>query len=188
MTIGSPRSIGAPFSTTVSGSRLRSLGPILSGYIVDAVHAKPARIPQELFVNRRPVRNVAVSHAVGEGYGAFLAKGSHPRFVLFLDIDPDRLDVNVHPTKREVRFSDGEMIHQLVRRAVRQALSGGKTDELGKTPFVESSVRRILGSIVTTLPTAESDRNGIDDPAAQPCNPIAVGERSGGALCASAFS
>lgn len=131
-------------------------GAQLSGYIVDAVHAKPARIPQELFVNRRPVRNVAVSHAVGEGYGAFLAKGSHPRFVLFLDIDPDRLDVNVHPTKREVRFSDSEMIHQLVRRAVRQALSGGKTDEFGKALFVESSVRRILGSIVTTLPVAES--------------------------------
>jgi DNA mismatch repair protein MutL len=135
-------------------------GAHVGGYIVDPVHAKSARIPQELFVNRRPVRNVAVSHAVGEGYGSFLAKGSHPRFVLFLEIDPDRLDVNVHPTKREVRFSDNEMIHQLVRRAVRQALSGGKTDELGKAPSVESSVRRILGSIVTTLPMAESGEAG----------------------------
>ena len=81
-------------------------GARVSGHIVDAVHAKPARIPQELFVNRRPVRNAALSHAVGEGYGSFLARGSQPRFVLFLDIDPDRLDVNVHPTKREVRFSD----------------------------------------------------------------------------------
>jgi DNA mismatch repair protein MutL len=131
-------------------------GAHLSGYIVDAVHAKSARTPQELFVNRRPVRNATVSHAVGEGYGAFLAKGSQPRFVLFLEIDPDRLDVNVHPTKREVRFSDGELIHQLVRRAVRQALSGGKTDEVGKTPFRESSVRRTLSSIVATLPMTES--------------------------------
>ncbi|MGE3978058.1 MAG: DNA mismatch repair endonuclease MutL, partial [Nitrospira sp.] len=131
-------------------------GACVSGYIVDAVHAKPARIPQELFVNRRPVRNAAISHAVGEGYGSFLAKGSQPRFVLFLDIDPDRLDVNVHPTKREVRFSDNELIHQLVRRAVRQALSGGKTDEFGKAPFVESSVRRTSSFIMTTLPTSES--------------------------------
>ncbi len=131
-------------------------GAHISGYIVDAIHAKPTRTPQELFVNRRPVRNAAVSHAVGEGYGSFLARRSHPRFVLFLEIDPDRLDVNVHPTKREVRFSDNEMIHQLVRRAIRKALSGGKTDELGQTPFKESSVRRILGSIVTTLPTALS--------------------------------
>ena len=131
-------------------------GASIRGYIVDAVHAKPTRIPQELFVNRRPVRNAAVSHAVGEGYRSFLAKGSQPRFVLFLEIDPDCLDVNVHPTKREVRFSDNELIHQLVRRAVRQALSGGKTDDLGKTPFVESSVRPTPGSIMTTLSTSES--------------------------------
>lgn len=135
-------------------------GAQVSGYIIDAVHAKPVRTPQELFVNRRPVRNAAVSHAVGEGYGSFLAKGSQPRFVLFLEVDPDRLDVNVHPTKREVRFSDHELIHQLVRRAVRQALSGGKTDALGKTPFNESSVRRTLASIVTTLPTVTSVEAG----------------------------
>lgn len=143
-------------------------GASVSGYIVDGVYAKPARIPQELFVNRRPVRNAAVSHAVGEGYGSFLAKGSQPRFVLFLEIDPDRLDVNVHPTKREVRFSDNELIHQLVRRAVRQALSGGKTDELGKTSFVESSARRTTASIVTTLPASESVEAESTTPQASP--------------------
>ncbi len=131
-------------------------GAHVNGYIVDAVHAKPNRVPQELFVNRRPVRNVAVSHAVGEGYGSFLAKGHQPRFVLFLEIDPDRLDVNVHPAKREVRFSDNETIHQLVRRAIRHALSGGKTDELEKTPRIESPVHRTSDSLVTTLPTVES--------------------------------
>ncbi|MDH4303284.1 MAG: DNA mismatch repair endonuclease MutL [Nitrospira sp.] len=99
-------------------------GVRLTGYIIDAVHAKPSRIPQELFVNRRPVRSLTVSHAVGEGYGSFLPRGCHPRFVLFLDVDPERVDVNVHPTKREVRFSDNEYIHELVRRAVRQRLSG----------------------------------------------------------------
>lgn len=100
-------------------------GASLTGYIIDASHAKASRIPQELFVNRRPVRSLTVSHAVGEGYGSFLSRGCHPRFVLFLDVDPERVDVNVHPTKREVRFSDNEFIHQLVRRAVRQRLSGG---------------------------------------------------------------
>ena len=100
-------------------------GASLTGYIIDAVHAKSSRIPQELFVNRRPVRSLTVSHAVGEGYGSFLPRGCHPQFVLFLDVDPERVDVNVHPTKREVRFSDNEFIHQLVRRAVRQRLSGG---------------------------------------------------------------
>jgi DNA mismatch repair protein MutL len=55
-------------------------------------------------------------------------------FVLFLDVDPDQVDVNVHPTKREVRFAESDMIHQLVRRAIRQAL--GTTD---RSPFVPAS-------------------------------------------------
>ncbi len=116
---------GLPLNSELPGVRL-------TGYVIDAVHAKPSRIPQELFVNRRPVRSLTVSHAVGEGYGSFLPRGCHPRFVLFLDVDPERVDVNVHPTKREVRFSDNEYIHQLVRRAVRQRLTGeGSIPESG---------------------------------------------------------
>lgn len=99
---------------------------VLSGVAIDPVHAASTRIPQDLFVNRRPVRSAALLHAVSEGYGAFLQKGRHPRFVLFLEVDPGRVDVNVHPTKREVRFADHEAIHQLVRRAVRQSLGAGE--------------------------------------------------------------
>ena len=96
----------------------------IEGYTVDPVHARSSRTPQELFLNRRPVRNAAVLHAVAEGYGASLPKGSHPLFVLFLDVDPDRVDVNIHPAKRDIRFADQELIHQLVRRAIRQAMGG----------------------------------------------------------------
>ncbi|UVT14797.1 MAG: DNA mismatch repair endonuclease MutL [Nitrospira sp.] len=131
-------------------------GATVSGYIVDAVHAKSSRMPQELFVNYRPVRSLAVFHAVGEGYGSFLAKGCHPRFVLFLDVDPDRLDVNVHPTKREVRFSDSETIHQLVRRAVRQRLSGGEpTNEPEEARSLERSTPYPMGSAVVTSRAGE---------------------------------
>ena len=110
----------------------------LVGYIIDPLHARASRIPQELFLNRRPVRNAAVFHAVAEGYGSFLPKGRHPLFVLFLDVDPDRVDVNVHPTKREVRFAEPDMIHQLVRRAIRQAM--GTADGVSIVPG--SSVMR----------------------------------------------
>lgn len=97
-------------------------GASVSGFAIDAVHARTSRTPQELFVNRRPVRSSAVFHAVAEGYGSVLSKGRNPLFVLFLDVDPDRVDVNVHPAKREVRFANGEAIYQLVWRAVRSAL------------------------------------------------------------------
>ena len=116
----------------------------LKGWAIDAVHATSSRTPQELFVNRRPVRNAAVFHAVTDAYGSFLAKGHHPLFVLFLEVDPDRVDVNVHPTKREVRFSDNDMIHQLVRRAVRQALGASE----------QGPVSRVPGSGATALVTS----------------------------------
>lgn len=97
-------------------------GLTVRGFIIDPVKARASRTPQDLFVNRRPIKNSTVSHAVSDGYSAFLAKGQHPLFVLFLDLEPSRVDVNVHPTKREVRFADPELIHQVVRSAVRQVL------------------------------------------------------------------
>jgi DNA mismatch repair protein MutL len=92
--------------------------------MVDPVYARSSKVPQDLFVNRRPVRNATVFHAVIEGYGSLLAKGHHPTYVLFVDIDPDRIDVNVHPAKREIRFADQEMVYRFVRQTVRHAFSG----------------------------------------------------------------
>ncbi|MEY4705300.1 MAG: mismatch repair protein MutL [Nitrospirota bacterium] len=106
--------------------RGQTAGLSIRGVMVDPLHARSSRTPQELFVNRRPIRNATVFHAVVEGYGSFLPKGAHPTFVLFLDIEPDRLDVNVHPTKKEVRFAETETLHQLVRQSVRHALGGSE--------------------------------------------------------------
>jgi DNA mismatch repair protein MutL len=114
--------------------RGQTAGLSIRGVMVDPIHARASRMPQELFVNRRPIRNATVFHAVMDGYGSFLPKGHHPTFVLFLDIEPDRLDVNVHPTKKEVRFAETEALHQLVRQSVRHALGGSeRKDVLGLT-------------------------------------------------------
>jgi DNA mismatch repair protein MutL len=92
------------------------------GMAVTATSARTSRSPQELFVNRRPVKNATVSHAIYEGYGVSLPKGHHPLFVLFVEVDPARVDVNVHPTKREVRFADSDLVHRAVQRAIRSAV------------------------------------------------------------------
>jgi DNA mismatch repair protein MutL len=110
--------------------RGRTAGLSIRGVMIDPVHARASRIPQELFVNRRPIRNATVFHAVMDGYGSFLPKGAHPTFVLFLDIEPNRLDVNVHPAKKEVRFAETETLHELVRQSVRHALSGSEREVL----------------------------------------------------------
>ena len=116
-------------------------GLSIRGVMVDPVHARSSKMPQELFVNRRPVRNATVFHAVMEGYGSFLPKGSHPTFVLFLESDPDRLDVNVHPTKKEVRFAETEALHQLVRQSIRHSLGGAERQAMvGLAPAGKSQL------------------------------------------------
>ncbi len=96
----------------------------LTGVTVHGAQARAGRTPQELFVNRRAVKSPTVAHAIADGYGSFLVKGRHPQYVLFLEVEPARVDVNVHPAKREVRFADQDLVHQTVRRAVRTALGG----------------------------------------------------------------
>jgi DNA mismatch repair protein MutL len=97
-------------------------GLCVHGMAVTATAARASRSPQELFVNRRPIKNATLSHAIYDGYGVSLAKGHHPLFVLFVDVDPARVDVNVHPTKREVRFADPDHVHRAVQRAIRSAV------------------------------------------------------------------
>ncbi len=90
----------------------------LAGLACRPLAATGSRTPQDLFVNRRWVKNSAIAHAVYEGYGTYLARGRHPRFVLALTVDSRHVDVNVHPTKREVRFSDQERVHEWVRSRI----------------------------------------------------------------------
>ncbi|MEK7237066.1 MAG: DNA mismatch repair endonuclease MutL, partial [Nitrospirota bacterium] len=138
--------------------RGRTAGLSIRGVMVDPIHARSSRMPQELFVNRRPIRNATVFHAVMEGYGSFLPKGHHPTFVLFLDIEPDRLDVNVHPTKKEVRFAETEALHQLVRQSVRHALGGSERKVvLGLTPA------ELLQTAPEFAPTAERQTGSFRD-------------------------
>lgn len=164
----------------------RMAGCAISGVIIDPVHARSSRIPQDLFVNRRPIRNAAVFHAVTDGYGSFLPKGHHPTFVLFLDVDPSRIDVNVHPAKREIRFADQETIHQFVRHAVRHAFSGPertlllgaeRSDRAHATASFEAMPAGIAGRGARPLPEAGTlDR----EPGAGPKDAKPGGERGEG--------
>ena len=94
----------------------------VQGYTASPYHAGTSRTPQEIFVNHRPVKNTTISHAAYQAYGSYLPKGRHPVFALFLDVDPTVVDVNVHPAKREVRFSHPDVIHSAVKEAVRLSL------------------------------------------------------------------
>ncbi len=146
--------------------RGRIAGLSIRGVIVNPLQARSSRTPQELFVNRRPIRNATVFHAIMEGYGSFLPKGAHPTFVLFLDIEPNRLDVNVHPTKKEVRFAETEPLHELVRQSVRHALNGSEQEVLSSllrtATGVSPTAERQTASFLDSHPAASNPASRQD--------------------------
>ena len=102
----------------------------LLGYIAALAEQGPTRGPQNLFVNRRIVKDRTVAHAVIDAYSQASIKERSPEMHLFIEMPHDAVDVNVHPTKAEVRFRDQSYIHELVRRTLRDALGRGPAPEL----------------------------------------------------------
>jgi DNA mismatch repair protein MutL len=97
----------------------------VSGYIGKPAFGQKTRTNQFLFLNRRFIVNRNINHAIYTAYEHLLIKGTFPFFVVFLDIDPHRVDVNVHPSKMEAKFEDEQMLYRFMSALVRKVLSTG---------------------------------------------------------------
>ncbi len=95
----------------------------LSGWIGLPAHARAQANAQFFFVNGRAVQDRLAGHAVRQAYRDVMFHGRHPVFVLFLELDPGSVDVNVHPTKREVRFRDSRRVHDFVFASLHRLLA-----------------------------------------------------------------
>jgi DNA mismatch repair protein MutL len=104
------------------------------GYVAALAEHGPTRGPQNVFVNRRIVKDRTIAHAIIESYSVASIKERSPEVHLFIEMPRDAVDVNVHPTKAEVRFRDQSYIHQVVRRTLGDALGRGPAPEFTLEP------------------------------------------------------
>ncbi len=105
-------------------------GMRVHGYIAPLAEQGPRRGPQNIYVNGRIVRDKTIAHAIQAAYAVATVKERSPEVHLFIEMPPERVDVNVHPTKAEVRFLEQGLVHEVLRRALSDALGAGPSPEL----------------------------------------------------------
>ena len=127
----------------------------LYGAIAKPTFAKGKTDKQYCFVNHRFVRDKVMLHAVKQAYRDVLHNALTPAFVLFLDLPPEAVDVNVHPTKTEIRFRDSQQVHQLVFHTLNKALADTRAD---LTESI-SNAGEVLHEITGIRPAATSSEN-----------------------------
>jgi DNA mismatch repair protein MutL len=151
-------------------------GVVLLGWAVRPAYSTAGREAQYVFVNGRFVRDRVLTHALREAYRDVLHHERQPAYALWLTIEPRLVDVNVHPTKIEVKFRDSGALHQFVRRAVEKALAMTAADQ----PAVSAAERLGIAAALTPPAVAQmstSARSGQESLTLAAREPIAFYER-----------
>lgn len=143
--------LGGRFADTAHWVDAQSLDLRLAGWLGHPAEARAQADLQYLYVNGRVVKDRSVSHALRMAYESVLHGHKHPAFLLFLELDPERVDVNVHPTKHEVRFVAQREVHEFVRHHAKQVLSQFQTapaelaDALHPSQRQPDQIQSVLG-------------------------------------------
>ncbi|MBA4142068.1 MAG: DNA mismatch repair endonuclease MutL [Nitrosospira sp.] len=166
----------------------------LSGLAALPAYSRSARDAQYFFVNGRFVRDKLIAHALREAYRDVLHLDRHPAFVLFLEMNPGGVDVNVHPTKTEVRFRDPRALHQFIFHAINKALAAPKRTTSALMPAIsnqeQTAIQAETGQVVPPFPYSRQNTMQLVPPAGiaqsqamynalfSPFNPDSPGEKS----------
>ena len=155
---------GQTFADNTLQIEFQAAGLRLWGWVALPTFSRSQADLQYFFVNGRMVRDKLVTHAIRQSYQDVLYHGRHPAYVLYLELDPTMVDVNVHPTKHEVRFREGRMVHDFLFRSLHQALAearpgaptSGASDAL-KTSAITAFSRRpaSMDALASSQPTQQ---------------------------------
>jgi DNA mismatch repair protein MutL len=128
------------------------------GFVGKPDTAKKTRGDQYFFVNNRFIKSAYLNHAVANAYQDLIAKDSFPAYVLFIELDPAQIDINVHPTKQEIKFEDEKIIYAFVQAAVKHALA-----QFSVTPSIEFDLDAGIQQLdaITQPFTAEKQGNAM---------------------------
>ena len=128
------------------------------GFVGKPETAKKTRGDQYFFVNNRFIKSAYLNHAVMNAFSDMIAKDSFPMYALFIDLDPSRLDINVHPTKQEIKFEDEKIIYAFVQSAVKHALA-----QFSVTPTLDFDLDvSIQQSDAVSQPFTDDKRSAVE--------------------------
>ena len=115
--------LGNSYQTKLVAVREKTDYLTISGFVGKPETAKKTRSDQYFFVNRRFIKSPYLHHAIANAFEGLISKESFPSYLLYIDVDPSRVDINVHPTKQEIKFEDDKIIYAFVQAAVKHALA-----------------------------------------------------------------
>ena len=133
------QALGAAFIDAAMYFEEQKEGMTLSGWVATPSYSRSQADQQYFFVNGRSIRDKVLSHAVRQGYHDVLHHGRQPAYVIFFELDPRLVDVNVHPTKHEVRFRESRSVHNFIFSTVHHVLSCSLAEGGAATPSQEAS-------------------------------------------------
>jgi DNA mismatch repair protein MutL len=115
--------LGAPYNAKLVSVNEETDYMNIYGFVGKPETARKTRGDQYFFVNNRFIKSAYLNHAVNSAFDEMIAKDSFPSYVLYIDLDPSQVDINVHPTKQEIKFEDEKIIYAFVQAAVKHALA-----------------------------------------------------------------
>ncbi len=145
--------LGRPLARELLEIDFHAEGISLRGLVGPPQANRSSSASMYAYINGRYIRDRVIQHAVLEGYRHLLEKGRYPVTVLFLDIDPEMVDVNVHPTKHEVRFRDQGRVHDFIVESVRRVL---RPSSWVASPRVEAQVSRPSAPCAENPPSSQT--------------------------------